>query len=148
MEKMIWTRPVAEVEQFMPNEYIAKCDDLVNTYYNFKCDAGGGKKGDVWRGGVVSGNTISGGELLTPDTNYIFYKAPGYYHACSNEIHHVPEADFDKTFSLGYYNASGYSDSTTGEFIPVYIWTGENNDNVHCMLQIGTEIETVKGNKS
>lgn len=25
MEKMTWTRPVAAVEQFMPNEYIAAC---------------------------------------------------------------------------------------------------------------------------
>ena len=40
MEKMIWTRPVAKVEQFMPNEYIAKCEDLTNKYYEFVCDAG------------------------------------------------------------------------------------------------------------
>ena len=30
MEKMTWTRPVAAVEQFMPNEYISKCEDKKN----------------------------------------------------------------------------------------------------------------------
>ena len=35
MEKMTWTRPVAAVEQFMPNEYIAACGDN-NIVYKFK----------------------------------------------------------------------------------------------------------------
>ena len=42
MEKKIWTRPMAEVETFMANEYVAaSCGDS-GVVYNFKCDAPAG----------------------------------------------------------------------------------------------------------
>ncbi len=39
--KKIWTKPVAIVEQFAANEYVAACGDS-NTVYKFKCNAPAG----------------------------------------------------------------------------------------------------------
>ena len=146
MEKKIWSRPMAEVETFMANEYIAKCSDTVNKYYEFVCDAGDGVRGDVWIGGTVSNGTIIGGDLLTPDERIFIFKTPGYYHACG-ATHYVPEGNVSTTFFNGYYNEGSYGDKTTGKFVPVVIWTA-NNTNVHCTKELMEKIEVVTGNKS
>lgn len=39
MGQMIWCRPRAVIEKFIPNEYIAACGDS-GTVYNFECNAG------------------------------------------------------------------------------------------------------------
>lgn len=39
MSQMIWCRPRAVIEKFIPNEYIAACGDS-GTVYNFECNAG------------------------------------------------------------------------------------------------------------
>ena len=36
--KKIWTKPMATVEEFAANEYVAACGDM-NTVYKFTCDA-------------------------------------------------------------------------------------------------------------
>ena len=41
MEKKIWMQPVAVVEKFMANEYVAACGDQ-HKVYKFKCDARAG----------------------------------------------------------------------------------------------------------
>ena len=46
MEKRVWTKPLAQVEQFLANEYVAACGDSGITY-KFKCTAGGGAVGRV-----------------------------------------------------------------------------------------------------
>ena len=143
MEKRVWNKPLAQVEQFMANEYIAKCSDTVNKFYNFVCDAGGGTKGDVWEGGTVTEgrryDTISGGTNLTSGRTR-------YYYAC-DASHYVPEASLATTFTSGYYNKGTYNDSTEGNFIPVVIWTDGGTD-VHCTESLAENIQVVQGNKS
>lgn len=143
MEKRVWNKPLAQVEQFMANEYIAKCSDTVNKFYNFVCDAGGGTAGDVWEGGTVNERKtrISGGTLLTED--WLF---SNYYHAC-DASHYVPEAALATTFTSGYYNKGTYDDSREGNFIPVVIWTDGGTD-VHCTESLAENIQVVQGNKS
>ena len=147
MEKKIWTAPVAQVEQFMANEYVAKCKDTENKYYAFKCDAGyvrsgwGGYsiEGDVWEGGTVANGQISNGTNLTKGKY-------SYYHACG-ATHYIPEADYASTFTSGYFNEGRYDDSTKGTFIPVIIWTDGGTD-VHCTESLGERVQVVQGNKS
>ena len=50
MEKMIWSCPVAAVEQFMPNEYISAC-------WGISCDYGEGA-GDNGRADPINGNGV------------------------------------------------------------------------------------------
>ena len=45
MSQMIWCRPKAVIEKFIPNEYIAACGDS-GTVYNFECNAGIKYRGD------------------------------------------------------------------------------------------------------
>ncbi|MBR5020788.1 MAG: hypothetical protein IKY17_04095 [Oscillospiraceae bacterium] len=139
MEKKIWSRPMAEVETFMANEYIAKCSDIHNKYFAFKCDAGGGHAGDVWQGGELKNGQLVGGKNLTPGLI-------NYFYACG-ATHYVAEADKDATFFRGYYNPSPSLDSTYGDFVPVVIWT-DNGTNVHCTEDLMEKIEVVTGNKS
>ena len=147
MEKRVWTKPLAEVEQFVANEYIAKCDDLVNKYFSFVCDAGGGVSGDVWAGGTLTGPdsrgryTISGGENLTDGNPW------GSYSAC-DATHYVPEADVASTFINGYYNKGVTNNSkTSSSFMPVVIWT-DGGTNVHCTESLMDDIKLTPGNRS
>ena len=47
MDKRVWEQPVTLVQKFEANEYVAACGDSGTTYL-FKCDAGGGRPGDVY----------------------------------------------------------------------------------------------------
>jgi len=134
MEKMIWTRPVAEVEQFMPNEYIAKCEDTVNEYKKFVCNASGGIFGVVFRDNG-DGEFGWGDSLLGSG-----------YHQCQ-ATHYVSAEGAE--ILRGYY-VTGYDALTgTGDLItPVFIWRGDDGRNIHCSKYIGKELEVVKGNKS
>ena len=154
MEKKIWTRPVAEVETFMANEYIAKCEDTKNTYYSFVCNAGRGKYGDAWLGGTIEPTYFLGwvtGEKIVGGTN-LTQNDPGWdnwYEACG-KTHYIPEAEFDATFKPGFYNSYSYEDgreAPTGSFIPVYIWTDGGTD-VHCTTSLREDIQVITGNKS
>lgn len=157
--KKVWENPQITVEQFEANEYVAACDDLQNVYYNFVCDAGGGVSGDVWEGSTTNADNtqISGGTNLTNGNPYYSFSA-------CDASHYVlkSEADAKNMFTSGIYHKGITDDSTSvkkygsvfgyggtmSELIPVTIWKGENNDDVHCMTNLGVEIETVKGNKS
>ena len=87
MSQMIWCRPKAVIEKFIPNEYIAACGDS-GTVYNFECNAGIKYRGDrnyhynVW---------TSSGRVLT-DRN------SGYYGPCGA----THQADSDDEFLNGY----------------------------------------------
>lgn len=147
MEKKIWTRPLAEVEQFMANDYIAKCDDLVNKYYQFVCDGGDGVKGGVWQetngvAGLQSSRTgnfwdgyVSADDRLSSGTSS--------YHACG-ATHYAPVNSTDFIYNC-YYKAGGASDSSA---INVIVWRGENNDNVHCTTNMKVDTQIVQGNRS
>lgn len=85
--KRAYVRPTMVGERFVANEYVAACGDK-GTVYKFKCDAGGGKSGDVYletngrKGFQPLGDTYLSG-----------------YHACGT-THDANTAD---VFLDGYY---------------------------------------------
>ena len=122
MEKMIWTRPIAEVEQFMPNEYIAACGD-VTTHYKFKCTSGNAFVN-------IFGVSIDAfGDVYTQDGENLTPGWGNYYHPCGKE--HI--AAKEDEYINGYFVLNAGTDirnSYTTE-IPVIIWT-DGGRNVHC----------------
>ena len=134
MEKMIWTKPVAVAEQFMPNEYIAKCTDLEEKYYEFVCDAGRQN----------SYNTVfyekNGNSTLDVSSDY--YRT-STFHPCGIEHY----AKVGETNFIDGYIATGIDwDGVT--YDKVVIWEGPGNDTVHCTYGLKEHIEIVTGNKS
>lgn len=136
MEKRVWECPLTQVQQFVPNEYVAACGDQ-NTVYNFVCTAGDGMHGDVY---------TKDGTNLTKGANY-------YYHAC-NATH---SASTDDEFIEGTLVFNGGNDRT-GKYVgfwpfghyenyssvPVIIWT-DNGTNVHCTTNLDMDTwETTK----
>lgn len=135
----IWAVPVAIAQEFASNEYVAACEDIVNKYYVFKCDAAGGLLGIVYEetNGTDGLQTGWGGdELLTP----------AGYHRCG-ATHYVPVNSTD--FVNGYYLTSLEGIFGGGDFVtPVVIWKGDNSDNVHCTKNLKVRNDIVTGNKS
>lgn len=118
--KAIWTKPMAEVEQFMANDYIAACGDSGKVYY-FECTAPAGnlyyyKNGDGVIDGVYTGN---GSATLL-----------GSYHPCSAKH----EAESTNPFYDGFvdYNRNRRCDS--GE--EVIVWRGPRNNNGHATAEL------------
>ena len=137
MNRNVWKQPLAVVQKFVPNEYVATCGDSGTTYL-FKCDAGDGVSGNVYvesngveglqtRGGWVGG---WGGHWQEAD------RSLGGYHACGT----THEANSDNEFLNGYY-VPYWSDDVT----KVIIWRGPYNNNVHCTTNLNKdEWETAK----
>ena len=113
MCQIIWCRPKAVIEKFIPNEYIAACGDS-GTVYNFECNAGikyGGNRNyhyRVW---------TSGGRVLT-----------NAYGPCGA----VHQAESNDEFLSGYMDDKNTSEN---ENIPVIIWTDHSTD-VHCTTNL------------
>lgn len=128
MESRVWKRPLAEVQKFEANEYVAACHDQ-NIVYKFTCNAGDGESGNVYvesngvdglqtRGEWVGG---WGGHWQEAD------KSLGGYHACGT----THEAESTDDFLNGYY-VPYRSDNVT----KVIIWRGPHNNNVHCTTNL------------
>lgn len=120
MEKKIWTRPMAEVEQFMANEYIAACGDE-NRVYKFVCDAPRGTMyyyptGDGTIDGVYTG---SGSATRL-----------GSYHPC-NAKHEAPTTS---AFYDGFIDRNSNKKCDSGE--EAIIWRGPDGDNGHGTAQL------------
>ena len=130
--KKEWVKPLAVVEQFVANEYVAACSDTENVYYKFVCDAGDGEWADIYEGKYPHGTN------LTPDGQF------RYFQAC-NATHFV-KAEEQSPFIEGWYDGD-YGNGEDYKF-DVIIWKGENNDNVHATKALKTKIETIKGNRS
>jgi len=130
MEKMTWTRPVAAVEQFMPNEYIAACGDKTDPVYKFVCNAGGGAKGGAWEETNKIEGLQSQGEWGWDgyDADRRISQTSSSFHAC-DETHEVPLSGIDQFISNCYYKKAGDPDSAA---IPVLVWRGPYNNNTHC----------------
>lgn len=122
--KKVYEHPQVIVEEFAPNEYIAACGSGI--VYKFKCDAGGGARGDVY---TNAGKNLTSGERR-------------YYHACSK----THEADTKDEFISGYYIQNGGNDKTQYydgwkrkwvdySRTPVIIWT-DHGTNVHCTTDL------------
>lgn len=110
-----YVKPTMEGEVFAANEYIAACHDI-NKVYKFKCDAGGGRSGDVYleTNGKPGLQTGWGGDRYLSG-----------YHACGT----THEAKTTDDFLDGYYVTSSWFGTKT---TPVKVWRGPNNDNTHC----------------
>lgn len=127
MEKRKYEKPMLISEAFIPNEYVAACaEDPGYTKYSFTCNAGAGvtHKGSKYVWNVyVNGKDITGKKLYGPcgSTHTVTVRAG---------------TPVEQVFLKGYMD----NDYTPwNENIQVYVWRGENNDNVHCMLNPGTE---------
>ena len=114
-------------EAFIPNEYVAACaEDPGYTKYSFTCNAGAGV---THKGSKYVWNVYVNGQKIT---------GWGYYGPCgSTHTVTVPAGTpVEEVFLKGYMD-NAYTD--VNENIPVYVWRGKNNNNVHCMLNPGTE---------
>lgn len=136
--KKVYSKPILESETFVPQTYIANCGDS-GKIYNFTCDGGGGRMGDVY---TSSGENLTEGKMR-------------YYHAC-NTKHSAPS---DDEFIRGTFIANGGNDEkrywvSDGWFggghmedypsIPVIILT-DRGTNVHCTENLDiSSWETVK----
>lgn len=120
MMQPIWSKPRAEVECFMANEYIAACGDENRVYY-FECDARRGnlyyyKNGDGVIDGIYNGN---GSATLL-----------GSYQPCG-ETH---EASTTNPFYDGFVDRNGNRRCDSGE--AVIVWRGPRNNNGHATAQL------------
>lgn len=138
MEKKMWIRPEAVVEQFAANEYVAACGDQ-NMVYKFGCDAGTRN---------VSYNVYfaDGTPWASSDDDDRGQRFSGF-HPCG-ETH---EASVQDDFVQGYMykqSSGGFlgfgAGQSEGEKIPVVIWT-DGGTNVHCTGSLNiSEWETAK----
>lgn len=120
MEKRIWTKPQAVVEQFMANEYVAACGDSGKVYY-FECTAKAGnlyyyREGDGTIDGVYTGTGRA--RLL------------GSYHPCSAKH----EAESTNPFYDGFVDYNRNERCDKGE--EVIVWRGPRNDNGHATAEL------------
>ena len=120
--KKTWEEPRILVQQFMPNEYVAACGDK-NKVYNFKCDAGDGTPGKVYKDSNNNGRLDLRDEALT---GHILET----YHACG-KTHSAPT---DDEFIDGFYVPI----SNPLEVTKVIIWT-EGGTNVHCTTNLNKD---------
>lgn len=132
MEKRKYEKPMLVSEAFIPNEYVAACAENPGyTKYSFTCNAGEEVTHDIPFFGATKyvWEVYVDGQKIT---------RRGYYGPCgSTHTVTVPAGTpVEQVFLKGYMD-DAYTD--VNENIPVYVWRGENNDNVHCMLNPGTE---------
>ena len=134
-----YVKPMMESEVFAANEYIAACGDS-GVVYNFICNAGDGVWGSVYQEtNGQPGLQSSGRNRDARIANYeTFFGIPvSGYHACGT----AHEAESDSGFYDGYYCARGNINNP----VPVIIWKGEHNDDVHCTTNLNKdEWETAK----
>lgn len=100
--KRNWVKPLAVVQQFVPNEYVAACGDE-NKVYKFVCDAGDGRYGGLYD---KDWKRISSGSYS--------------YHACG-ETHDATTQD---DFIEGFFDPD--TDHRNGNELSVYIWLEKN----------------------
>lgn len=144
MEKRIWTKPEMNEFAFAANEYVAACEDTVNKFWKFICNFGGGKHYDIYAGKYDPNknkyvNAIKSDRL----TNL------SYFHECDT-VHYVMQEkgkDWTSYFEVGWADDDASLDVGDVTY-DVYIWRGENKDNVHVTTQAGQEIQVVDGNFS
>lgn len=135
MEKMTWTRPVAAVEQFMPNEYIAACGDN-NVVYKFKCDAGSSRSSyHVY---------LNGPDGLPETVDDVDWSGRSGRVKTFSPCGSTHEASTTEEFPAGYmYQVSGWGNET-GSRIDVIVWT-EGGTNTHCTKNLNMDTwETTK----
>lgn len=135
MEKKIWTRPLAEVEQFMANEYVAACGDQ-NLVYKFTCDAGSKRSSyHVY---------LNGADGLPETSDDIDWSARSGRLRTYNPCGTTHEASTKEDFPAGYMYAVNGWNQNTGSRIDVIVWT-QNGTNTHCTRNLDMDSwETTK----
>ena len=83
--KRTYVRPTMVGERFVANEYVAACGDTEYGKYKFICDAGGGKKRDVYE-------ETNGQDGLQRDDKCLTPGVLRYYHSC-NVTHYADTND-------------------------------------------------------
>lgn len=149
--KKRYERPSAYIEEFTPNEYVAACGDS-GTVYKFKCTAGGGEHGGVYKetngeAGLQIG--IGGDKRISV--------GPASYHACGEtheasvaddfiqNCYYIPESAGKKKWSWGLMDWV-YTTWDTSKAINVVVWKGPKGDNTHCTTNLN--MKTWETNKS
>ena len=142
-----WNAPMAVVEQFMSNEYIAACGDVGGETiisYLFSCDAGftpeydvegnvtGGKpskkqyEGLIYlENGAQSGLQVEG---VNADTQY------HRYHCCGAAHESATPGAYSEGYFLPWVGGSNYDENMA---YPVFVWKGESGDSCHCTARLG-----------
>lgn len=129
MEKMTWTRPVAAVEQFMANEYIAACGDN-NIVYKFKCDAGNRQSSyHVY---------LNGPDGVAHTSDDIDWSARNGRLRTFTPCGSTHEASTTDEFPAGYMYAYSSWSGNYGDPIPVIVWT-EGGTNTHCTSNLNID---------
>ena len=139
MEKKIWTRPMAEIETFMANEYIAKCSNNKDEFYTFVCNAGHkNQKYHLY----FETNNVEGLQAEGTTWNPDFYRSNSY--SPCNAVHYVPAKYAD--FSTGYIYKGKKGDFANAQ--EVIVWKGHDGMNGHCTTQLMSSMKLCHGNKS
>lgn len=130
--KRTYTRPIAYVEKFTPNEYVAACGDS-GVVYNFECNAGN-------RRNSYNVYYDNGDPLASSNGNEEWYAQFTGYHPCGA----THEAESDSGFYDGYMYLQNRWGNNTGDRIDVVIWTDRGTD-VHCTTNLDQDSwETAK----
>jgi hypothetical protein len=150
--KKIYEKPVMLAEVFVPNMYVAACDQsgATQTYY-FMCD-GGFQSGQydvvmdsngnqtlegVWRWNFAR-QTYQWGYSDNGERDNLL-TAGKYFHPC-NKKHTVTVpygTSVEDIFPHGWMQTKDSHSNT--DWTAVRIWRGENNDNIHCTTNLRSE---------
>lgn len=152
LEKKDWISPRTGFQEFVPQEFIAACDQsgATQTYY-FMCDGGyqSGKydvvmdsNGNQTLEGVWRWNsawqTYQWGYSDNGDRDNLL-TAGKYFHPC-NEKHTVTVpygTSVEDIFPHGWMQTKDSHSNTN--WTAVRIWRGDNNDNIHCTTNLRSE---------
>ena len=130
--KRTYTRPIAYVEEFTPNEYVAACGDS-GVVYNFECNAG-----SRWDSYDVYFD--DGRPLASSNGDEEWYAQFSGYQPCGA----THEAESNSGFYEGYMYEQNWRGNNSGSPIDVIIWTDRGTD-VHCTTNLNKdEWETAK----
>lgn len=122
-----WERPMVVVDTFAANEFVSTCHEQ-NMVYKFKCDAGDERR--RYSSFIDSNNN---GKLDDSDTQIGWS-----YHPCG-EKHDAKTKDV-------FYNGFIVNNRNHRDVIPVIIWRGKYNNNVHCTTNL--QMDTWETEKS
>ena len=136
--KMMYEKPVMDVERFQANEFFAACGDK-GEIYNFQCDA---PKGTLYRFTRFDGTLDGVNSKFSP---YVIVQLLGGigYHPCNEP--HVVDMDKDpgRTMFDGFVDYNGNLWPDKGE--EVIVWLGENGRNGHATRELDiSKWETAK----
>ena len=134
MMKATWTKPLAVVEQFMANEYVAACGDSGAEYY-FECTAPAGNL--YWYEDLSAKNaqpetwpTRTSTNFWGQTTTRTAAELLGSYHPCAAK-HKAPTQN---PFYWGFVDYDGDKLHDSNE--TVIVWRGINGKNGHATAEL------------